>query len=94
MENTEPKQKSLLELYQLLWEQIKDETLLAYGLCYVVRTYLEISRSEIYVLRKSIEFNMPDKESTYGWPRTEQGTADRKAFVQRMIKELQDEGTD
>lgn len=92
MNNTEPKQKSLLELYKLLWEQIKGQNKLLFGLCAELRFMAYkgiISEVEHFIIDDDIweQIEKQGKES-YLFPLTEQGTSDRKSFVQQQIEKL------
>lgn len=77
--------KSLLDLYKLLWEQIKDKPRI-YSLireCHVLRIANKITNDEYWIIDENIRieyFNRCLKNNTEF----------RKEFVQRMIKELED----
>lgn len=91
----EPENTRLLRLYKLLWEQIKDldSNVLDYGICsIVVDMYSDatISHEEKYQLNTHMRNNKPNQD-LYWFEDGEKGTADRKAFVQRMIKELEND---
>lgn len=88
--------RSLLDLYKLLWEQIKDEDLLT-GLCRILSEMwieLKISTYEFNIMRKHFKEKLP--KGRYGtdkwlcWKLSQEGTQQRKEFLQRMIKELED----
>lgn len=84
-------EKTLHDLYQLLWEQIKDSVRLHHGLCiYVNNMYMrqEISPDEYKEIISHMKSNLPKEDWLgFSWPRNNQGTEDRKSFVLRMIEE-------
>lgn len=83
--------RPLLALYKLLWEQIKDVEDFISGLCFEINRLSAIP-DEKEILRSHLLANKPKNitDSGYWFMLNEEGTADRKAFVQRMIKELSD----
>lgn len=85
----EPENTRLLRLYKLLWEQIKDKPRV-YSLqreSNVMYINDEISRQEMQILDDSL---YEDWSKTYLFSNTK----NRKAFVQRMIKELENDKQD
>lgn len=88
-------QKSLLELYQLLWEEIKDETMTMSGLCREIRILVRkniFSDVDKDLLITDIYSQFPDVlRWKHVFPLTPEGTEQRKAFVLRRIEELKTE---
>lgn len=80
--------RPLLALYKLLWEQIKDEDITSWFSSIIIQMHKSeiINFNEYEAIRNSIVWRCGDS-----WPLTKQGTEARKAFVQRMIKELEND---
>lgn len=90
MNNTEP--RPLLKLYELLWEQIKGQNKLLFGLCCELRemrikgiiTYEEQELMEDSIFKSPLLHG----KKIYMHPLTEKGTEKRKSFVQQQIEKL------
>lgn len=84
--------RTIKELYELLLEQIKEMKIICSGLCIECREMRIqglISKDEEDILQRNIERDRPrKKQSAYGWSLNEQGTEERKQFLQLRIKEL------
>lgn len=89
----ETRQRSLNTLYKLLWEQIKDRRNLDEGLCNECFWIIQ-NKKELEMIKEHIQSNMPQLKlgtytSIFGW--TAGSTNERKEFVQRMVKETEND---
>lgn len=85
--------RTLLELYKLLWEQIKDcEIFCLCGRIDFMRNHKIISLYESILLYNDLEKYKPLRiRGVYWWRLTKKGISYRKKLVQRMIKELEND---
>lgn len=84
--------RKLNELYEILWNNIKDKEIFCSGLCFelcLLEHFGIINENEEAKIKSDIFKNMPSwGAGVYGWPITIDYLVKRKEFVQRRIKEL------
>jgi len=78
--------RTLHELYLVLWDKIKDEICLPFGLCHELEILFGNNHSEFQKIADSLHENTPMELSKYSWPLTKKGTLQRKEFVLAMLE--------